>query len=167
MLMEFGSLYPTAQMTLGQVVEIGSMLFLSLVAGRFRIRWFLIVGMVLGITRFALFALAGDLGLLAVIWLGIALHGPIYTFTMVAGRIFLDKRVPDTMRGQAQALYQLLSMGLAGIVGSFFCEVVYQDQVTDELSSWTNFWWVLAAFTLIPLAYFFIGVIGKPSRPNQ
>ncbi|MDB2505937.1 MFS transporter [Opitutales bacterium] len=167
MLMEFGSLYPTAQMTLGQVVEIGSMLFLSLVAGRFRIRWFLIVGMVLGITRFALFALAGDLGLLAVIWLGIALHGPIYTFTMVAGRIFLDKRVPDTMRGQAQALYQLLSMGLAGIVGSFFCEVVYQDQVTDELSSWTNFWWVLAAFTLIPLAYFLIGVIGKPSRPNQ
>lgn len=162
MLMEFGSLHPTAQMTLGQVVEIGSMLFLSLVAGRFRIRWFLIVGMVLGITRFALFALAGDLGLLAVIWLGIALHGPIYTFTMVAGRIFLDKRVPDTMRGQAQALYQLLVGSVAGIVGSFFCETVYQRQVTDELSSWSSFWWVLAAFALIPLAYFFIGVIGKP-----
>ena len=167
MLMEFGSLHPTAQMTLGQVVEIGSMLFLSLVAGRFRIRWFLIVGMVLGITRFALFALAGDLGLLAVIWLGIALHGPIYTFTMVAGRIFLDKRVPDTMRGQAQALYQLLVGSVAGIVGSFFCETVYQRQVTDELSSWSGFWWVLAAFALIPLAYFFIGVIGKPSEREQ
>tara|TARA_B110000093_G_scaffold121448_1_gene130154 strand:- start:1994 stop:3211 length:1218 start_codon:yes stop_codon:yes gene_type:complete len=164
MLMEFGSLHPTAQMTLGQVVEIGSMLFLSLVAGRFRIRWFLIVGMVLGITRFALFALAGDLGLLAVIWLGIALHGPIYTFTMVAGRIFLDKRVPDTMRGQAQALYQLLVGSVAGVVGSFFCETVYQSQVTDELSSWSSFWLVLAAFALIPLAYFFIGVVGKPSE---
>ena len=139
----------------------------SLVAGRFRIRWFLIVGMVLGITRFALFALAGDLGLLAVIWLGIALHGPIYTFTMVAGRIFLDKRVPDTMRGQAQALYQLLVGSVAGIVGSFFCETVYQRQVTDELSSWSGFWWVLAAFALIPLAYFFIGVIGKPSEQEQ
>ena len=167
MLMEFGSLHPTAQMTLGQVVEIGSMLFLSLVAGRFRIRWFLIVGMVLGITRFALFALAGDLGLLAVIWLGIALHGPIYTFTMVAGRIFLDKRVPDTMRGQAQALYQLLVGSVAGIVGSFFCEVVYQQHVTETLSSWSVFWWALAAFTLIPLAYFFIGVIGKPSGQEQ
>jgi MFS family permease len=162
MLKEFGSLHPTAQMTLGQVVEIGSMLFLSMVAGRFRIRWFLIVGMVLGLARFALFALAGDLGLLAVIWLGIALHGPIYTFTMVAGRIFLDKRVPDTMRGQAQALYQLLVGSVAGVVGSFFCETVYQRHVTDELSSWSGFWWVLAAFTLIPLAYFFIGVVGKP-----
>jgi MFS family permease len=164
MLKEFGSLHPTAQMTLGQVVEIGSMLFLSMVAGRFRIRWFLIVGMVLGLARFALFALAGDLGLLAVIWLGIALHGPIYTFTMVAGRIFLDKRVPDTMRGQAQALYQLLVGSVAGVVGSFFCETVYQRHVTDELSSWSGFWWVLAAFTLIPLAYFFIGVVGKPSE---
>jgi MFS family permease len=167
MLKEFGSLHPTAQMTLGQVVEIGSMLFLSMVAGRFRIRWFLIVGMVLGLARFALFALAGDLGLLAVIWLGIALHGPIYTFTMVAGRIFLDKRVPDTMRGQAQALYQLLVGSVAGVVGSFFCETVYQRHVTDELSSWSGFWWVLAAFTLIPLAYFFIGVIGKPSEQEQ
>jgi MFS family permease len=167
MLMEFGSLHPTAQMTLGQVVEIGSMLFLSLVAGRFRIRWFLIVGMVLGITRFALFALAGDLGLLAVVWLGIALHGPIYTFTMVAGRIFLDKRVPDTMRGQAQALYQLLVGSVAGIIGSFFCEVLYQQHVTETLSSWSKFWWVLAAFTLLPLAYFFIGVIGKPSEQEQ
>jgi MFS family permease len=164
MLKEFGSLHPTAQMTLGQVVEIGSMLFLSMVAGRFRIRWFLIVGMVLGLARFALFALAGDLGLLAVIWLGIALHGPIYTFTMVAGRIFLDKRVPDTMRGQAQALYQLLVGSVAGVVGSFFCETVYQRHVTDELSSWSGFWWVLAAFTLIPLAYFFIGVVGKSSE---
>jgi len=164
MLMEFGSLYPTAQMTLGQMVEIGSMLFLSLVAGRFRIRWFLIVGMVLGIARFALFALAGEWGMLPLIWLGIALHGTIYTFTTVAGRIFLDKRVPDTMRGQAQALYQLLLVSVAGIVGSFFCEVVYQDHVTAELSSWSNFWWVLAAFTLVPLAYFFIGVVGKPSE---
>ena len=167
MLMEFGSLYPTAQMTLGQVVEIGSMLFLSMVAGRFRIRWFLIVGMVLGLARFALFALAGDLGLLALIWLGIALHGPIYTFTMVAGRIFLDKRVPDTMRGQAQALYQLLVGSVAGIVGSFFCEVVYQQHVTEKLSSWSVFWWALAGFTLIPLAYFFIGVIGKSSEQEQ
>ena len=152
MLKEFGSVHPAAQMTLGQAVEIGSMLFLSLVAGRFRIRWFLIAGMVLGVTRFALFALAGELGVLAVIWLGIALHGPIYTLSTVTGRIFLDKRVPDTMRGQAQALYQLLVGSVAGIVGSFFCETVYQHQVTDELSSWTGFWWTSGCFRDAPIS---------------
>lgn len=161
MLKDFGSVHPAAQMTMGQAVEIASLLFISFVAGRFRIRWFLIAGMLLGVTRFALFALAGELGVLAVIWLGIGLHGPIYTFVTVTGRIFLDKRVPDTMRGQAQALYQLLVGSIAGIVGSFFCETVYQYQVTDELSSWTGFWWILAAFAMLPLAYFFVGVIAK------
>ncbi|MFQ3224499.1 MAG: MFS family permease [Lentimonas sp.] len=164
MLKQFGSLHPTAQMTLGQAVEIGAMLFLSFVAGRFRIRWFVIVGLVLGVTRFALFALAGELGVLAVIWLGIALHGPIYTFTVVAGRIFLDKRVPRTMRGQAQALYQLMVGSVAGIVGAFFCEMIYQRQVTAELSSWTAFWLVLAGFALLPLLYFSVGVLGKSSE---
>jgi|FLOH01.1.fsa_nt_gi MFS family permease len=162
MLKQFGSLHPTAEMTMGQIVEIGAMLFLSFVAGRFRIRWFLIVGMVLGLTRFALFALAGEFSLLVLIWLGIALHGPIYTFMTVAGRIFLDKRVPNTMRGQAQALYQLLIGSVAGIVGAFCCEWLYQVQVGEFQQSWSLYWWVLAVFTLVPLVYFFIGVIGQP-----
>jgi len=161
MLSQFGSLHPTAQMTFGQAVEIGAMLFLSFVAGRFRVRWFVIVGLVLGVTRFALFALAGELGVLAVIWLGIALHGLIYTFTVVAGRIFLDKRVPGTMRGQAQALYQLMVGSVAGIVGAFFCEMIYQRQVTADLSSWTGYWLLLAGMAMIPLVYFFVGVVGK------
>jgi hypothetical protein len=52
-------------------------------------------------------------------------------------------------------------------VGSFFCETVYQHQVTEELSSWTGFWLVLATFTMIPLVYFFIGVIGKSGEGDQ
>jgi len=166
MLKEFGSLYPTAEMTIGQALEVLAMLFLSLVAGRFRIRWFLIVGMLFGVLRFALFALAGECGVLAVIWLGVALQGPIYTFTMVAGRLFLDKRVPDTMRGQAQALYQLLVFSVAGIIGAFFCGWLYESQSEAGVVQWTSYWLILAAMTLIPLAYFFIGVVGKPSRPN-
>ena len=163
MLKQFGSLHPTAQMTMGQALEVFAMLFLSLVAGRFRVRWFVIVGMFFGLMRFALFALAGELGLLAVIWLGIALHGPIYTFTMVAGRIFLDKRVPGTMRGQAQALYQLLGGSIAGIVGAFFCEWQYRMLVGDSLHSWTLYWLLLVGFALVPLAYFFVGVFRLPA----
>lgn len=166
MLMEFGSNHPTAQMTIGQGVELFAMLFLSLVAGRLRMRWLLIVGMLLGFVRFALFALAGDLGLLAIIWLGISIHGPIFTFTMVAGRLFLDKRVAQTMRGQAQALYQLLVSNLGGIVGAFLCGWLYTQYVDAPQPNWSLFWWILAASVFIPLAYFFIGVIGK-KKVNQ
>jgi len=164
MLMHFGSSAPTAQMTFGQVVEVGAMLFLSATAARLRIRWFVIVGMSLGVFRLLLFALAGEVGILAIIWLGIALHGPVYAFSMVAGRMFLDKRVPDTMRGQAQALFQLLNGSIAGIIGSFFCSWWYRVQVDEALDSWVSYWAVLAIVSVIPLVYFFVGVTGKGAR---
>ena len=129
MLKAFGSSSPSAQMTLGQCSELLAMLFLSLVAGRFRIRWFLVIAMSLGVLRFSLFALAGQVGMIGMIWLGIALHGPIYTFMMVTGRMFLDQRVPRAMRGQGQALYAFLTVSLAGVGGAFLCEWLYQWQV--------------------------------------
>jgi MFS family permease len=161
MLKVFGSQHPTAQMTFGQVVEIGAMLFLSYVAGRCRIRWFVIVGLILGVLRFSLFALAGELGVLAIIWIGIALHGPIYTFMTVAGRMFLDKRVPSTMRGQAQALYQLLVGSVAGVIGAFACDWLYHLQVTDEPQSWALYWWILASAAALVLLYFCVGLFGR------
>jgi MFS family permease len=164
MLKAFGSLHPTAQMTFGQAVEVVAMLFLSVAADRFRIRWFLIVGMLCGVLRFALFALAGEFGLLALIWLGIALQGPIYTFTMVSGRLFLDKRVPNTMRGQAQALYQLLVGSVGGIVGAFFCGWFYASQISATSQNWTIYWLVLAGMALVPLLYFAVGVLWQSKR---
>lgn len=164
MLSDLGSLHPSAQMTLGQMVEIVAMLFLSFVAGRYRIRWFLIVGLVLGVLRFALFAMAGELGILSLVWLGIALHGPIYTFISVAGRMFLDKRVPGTMRGQAQALHHLMVFSLAGVIGAFTCNALYEWQVTGAPESWAPFWWILAGSATMILAYFCVGLLG-PSEP--
>lgn len=167
MLVEFGSQHPTAQMTFGQMLEIFAMLLLSLLGSRFRVRWFVLLGLGFGVLRFALFALAGESGMLAVIWVGIALHGPIYTFLYVTGRMFLDKRVPDTMRGQAQALFQLLIGSVGGIVGAFSCEWIYQSADGGDPEGWARFWWILAAFSVIPLVYFLVGVTGKSSEQKS
>lgn len=161
MLKELGSQNPTAEMTIGQGVEIFTMIGLSLLAGRFRIRWLLIIGMLFGFVRFALFAVAGETGLLVVIWLGIALHGPIFTYTNVAGRMFLDKRVPPTMRGQAQSLHHLLVFSIAGIVGAFSCGWLYNQQINELHHQWSLYWGILAASTWIPLVYFCRGMIAK------
>lgn len=162
MLTAFGSEHPTAEMGLGQAMELGAMLFLSAVAGRFRMRWFLLWGMSLAVFRFGLFALGAELGALSVLWVGIALHGPVYTFIAVAGRIYLDKRVPESMRGQAQALHSLLVFNLTGIVGAFLCEWLYRGSV-DGASGWPAFWWVLSGLAALPLAYFVSGLIRKSS----
>ncbi|MGC6424292.1 MAG: MFS transporter [Lentimonas sp.] len=164
MLKAFGSESPTASMTIGQFVEVLAMLFLSIVAGRFRVRWFLIAGFLLGLLRFSFFALAGHFDWIALIWLGIALQGPVFTFTNVAARLFLDKRVPQTMRGQAQALYQLLTYSSAGIIGAFACGGLFEHFVTDSTQSWSSLWWILTASILAPLTYLFVGLIRKSDR---
>ena len=100
---------------------------------------------------------AGETGLLPIIWLGIALHGPIYTFMIVAGRIFVDRRVSSKLRGQAQALYSLLTINVAGILGSFFFEIVYQRTVAMPSENWAGLWIAMAVFAMIPLIYFWVG----------
>lgn len=159
MLNVFGSAHPTVQMTIGQGAEVFAMLLLSLFVGRYRMRWMLMVSMTLGVLRFAVFAWAGTNGLLPIIWLGIALHGPIYTCMTVTGRIFVDRRVDPALRGQAQALYSLLVISVASIIGSFFCEIIYQNTVTEDLYSWTGFWLILTAFTILPLVYVCCGLL--------
>jgi MFS family permease len=162
MLTAFGSEHPTAEMGLGQATELVAMLFLSAVAGRFRVRWFLVWGMSLAVLRYGLFALGAELGTLTILWCGVALHGPVYTFIAVAGRLYLDKRVPETIRGQAQALYSLLVFNVTGIVGAFLCEWLYRGAVI-EASNWPVFWWVLSGFAALPLVYFLSGLIRKTS----
>lgn len=166
MLTSFNSLYPTAQMGIGQAMELVAMLLLSAVAGRFRMRWFLIWAMALAALRFGLFALGAELGSLFIIWAGIALHGPVYTFMTVAGRIYLDKRVPPTMRGQAQALYSLLIFSLAAIVGTFICEWLYQSSVSGT-AGWPLFWLVLSGLAIVPLAYFILGMKRTITKPGN
>lgn len=164
MLKEFGSSHPAAQMTIGQGAEVLAILLLSIFAGRYQMRWLLMLSMVFGVARFALLALAGATGLLPVIWLGIALHGPIYTCMTIAGRIFIDRRVSLMLRGQAQALYSLLVMSIAGIIGSFFCEWMYRYSVISGSNNWVGFWLLMTAFAIIPLIYFFVGIVRKSRK---
>ena len=167
MLKAFGSEYPTGQMTIGQFMELFAMLLLSMIAGRYRIRSLLILSMLFGVARFLLFALSGAIGSLPVIWLGIALHGPIYTFMTVSGRIFVDRRVPARIRGQAQALYSLLTINIAGILGSFCCEIVYQNTLSTTDNDWVGFWLIMAGFAVIPLIYFVTGFSERTSNPAK
>ncbi|CAI8290113.1 MAG: Putative nucleoside transporter YegT [Opitutia bacterium UBA7350] len=157
LLTDLGSMHPTGQMGLGQATEVGAMLLLSALAGRFRIRWFLVWGMSLAVLRFALFGLGAEFGAMAVVWLGIALNGPVYTFMTVAGRLYLDKRVPDTMRGQAQALFGLMVFNIAAILGAFLCEGLYRKLVFEG-EGWFVFWLSLSGVAAVPLGYFLLGV---------
>ena len=65
------------------------------------------------------------------------------------------------MRGQAQGLYGLMTINVAGILGSLLFEVVYRCTVATPYENWTIFWAAMAFFATIPLIYFLLGGVKK------
>jgi len=149
---------PTAQMTLGQVTEIFAMLFLSWVGMRAKVKSLVVLAMVFGVFRFGLYALAGHQGVVMWMWLGVSLHGPCYTFFSVTGQMFVDRRVPESMRGQAQALLSLLGGNIGGSVGALSCGAIFSASgAASSWMAWVIFWSVLTSLVLVCLIYFCLG----------
>jgi|TARA_B110000908_G_scaffold43992_1_gene53502 hypothetical protein len=155
LLKELGDVHPAASMTLGQVTEIFAMLLLGGLLAKGRIRWVLIAALVMGLLRYGLFAFAGWSGGLTWMWLGIALHGPCYTFYYVTAQMVVDRRIDPGMRNQAQALLTTLG-ALGGFVGSLFCGWYYTE--THGLPhEWVFFWGGLGVVVLGCGLYFLMG----------
>jgi uncharacterized membrane protein YeaQ/YmgE (transglycosylase-associated protein family) len=57
----------------------------------------------------------------------------------------------------------LLVFNLAGIVGAFVCEWLYQVRV-ESASSWLSFWLILSALAALPLLYFTLGLLRQSSN---
>lgn len=155
-LMELGDVHPAASMTLGQVTEIVAMLSLGWLLGRGKLRWVLVASLLLGIARYGLFAYSGWSGGLVWMWLGIAMHGPCYTFFYITGQMLVDRRVDPGMRSQAQALLGTIVGGVGGFVGSLFCGWYYAGTL-GLANSWLFFWSGLALAVMGCTVYFVAG----------
>jgi len=153
-LKELGDGHPVASMTLGQVTEIAAMLMLSGMLAKWRLRWVLLIAIGFALVRYLLFALGGWTEGLVWIWLGIAMHGPCYTFYYLTGQILVSRRVQPEIRSQAQALLGTLTNGIGGLVGSVFCGLYYAKTI-GLVNGWVFFWGGLAAGVLGCGIYFF------------
>ncbi|MBT8035920.1 MAG: MFS transporter [Verrucomicrobiae bacterium] len=161
-LKELGDGHPTASMALGQVTEIGAMLMLAGLLAKGRLRWVLIAALSLGVARYGLFAYSGWTGSLPWLWLGIALHGPCYTFYFVTGQMLVDRRVAPGMRSQAQALLGTMVGGIGGLLGSLLCGWYYGVTI-DLVNGWVFFWGGLMV-AVFGCAVYFINGYGR--APN-
>lgn len=153
-LKDMGDSHPVATMTIGQITEIAAMLMLSGLMAKGRLRWVLIAAIIFALVRYLLFALAGWSGSLPWMWLGIAMHGPCYTFYSVTGQILVNRRVDPGLRNQAQALLGTLSNGLGGLAGSLLCGLYYQ-QIIGLVNGWAFFWGGLATAVFGCGVYFY------------
>ncbi|MCA9068515.1 MAG: MFS transporter, partial [Planctomycetaceae bacterium] len=109
---------PAWNMSYGQMSEIFFMLVMPLFFKRLGVKWMLFVGMLAWVVRYGLFSLGADDGVMWMILVGILLHGICYDFFFVTGQIYVDKKAPPKIRGQAQGFLVLMTQGIGLGIGA-------------------------------------------------
>ncbi len=111
-------LAPALTMSFGQMSEIFFMLIMPLFFARLGVKWMLFVGMLAWVIRYALFAVGAPDQATWMIIGGVVLHGICYDFFFVTGQIYTDKAAPPGIRGQAQGMLVLFTLGLGMLIGA-------------------------------------------------
>lgn len=113
-----GQSSPAFKMSFGQMSEIIFMVLMPLFFARLGVKWMLFVGMLAWVVRYGLFALASGDGVAWAVISGVVLHGICYDFFFVTGQIYTDKVAPSKIRGQAQGMLVLFTLGIGMFIGA-------------------------------------------------
>ncbi len=108
----------TALANWGQFAEMFLMLLIPIAIAKFGIKWTMALGMLALAVRFGAFSIADAYGGDIWIYIGILVHGLIFGFFFVGGQIYVDKKAPEEIRGQAQGFIFLTTFGVGLVAGT-------------------------------------------------
>ena len=149
-------------MSIGQLSEVLVLFGLGFIMRRFSYSTIFLMGIVLTVVRFGLFAMA-DQDSIWMLILGISLHGLLWSFFFEVGRVYLYERAPDKYRAQVQALATLGTSGVGSISGTLLVGLAYHRLITTG-PGWPAYWWVLAAWCTACGVGFMLIFRDTPSR---
>ena len=163
---------PAGIQSLGQVGEIFFMLALPLLLKRYGIKNILLMAMAAWGTRYLAFAFGNAGPLIALVFIGILLHGVCYDFFFVSGQIYTDEKAGPRIRGAAQGFINLVTNGLGYFVGSFISGLTADafshcaDAATpcvNVVRDWQSIWLVPAGAAFVILVVFAMSFRPRPS----
>lgn len=127
-----GAENPGFTMSFGQMSEVFFMVVMPVCFARLGVKWMLLVGMLAWVARYGLFSAAAGTSNQAMILAGILLHGICYDFFFVTGQIYVDKKAPVAIRGQAQGFLVLVTLGLGMLIGAQVAGGLFDWAATPE-----------------------------------
>jgi len=140
---EIGWSAAAAKMSLGQFFEIGILFAMPFFFRTIRFRRIFFWGLLLWGVRYFLFAFARPDNYEFLLYLGIAVQGFVFVWIVIAAQIYVDNRVPVSLRSTAQGLISFANQGIGIFIGSWIAgEVVLANTLTDGTHDWGTIWLV-------------------------
>jgi MFS family permease len=158
-----------AKLTIGQVSDVVFLLLLPFLLPRLGVKGILLVGMLAWALRFALFAqFDAQRDAAWMLYLGIAVHGMCYDYIFVMGRMYVDKHASEDIRGAAQGLHAMVTLGAGMLIGSYLSGLVgewYSRPSGDTtVHNWGPIWTVPAVLSGV-LVIVFWALFRERPRP--
>jgi MFS family permease len=161
-LKDLGDATPSLTMGLAQLLEGFAMFALGGLLTRFRLKWVLLAGLLVGMLRLGLMT-SNAHGWLV---LSIALHGPVFVLFYPTTQIYLEQRVAPRLRAQSQALLSLLNSGVGNLCGYFLIGLWHQACTSPAgVVDWSRFWTALTLATAAVSVFFLLLYQGQ-KRPE-
>lgn len=145
----------TFTMSFGQMSEIFFMLVMPLFFARLGVKYMLLVGMLAWVARYGLFAAAASDRVMWMILGGVVLHGICYDFFFVTGQIYVDKKAPAAIRGQAQGFLVFITQGLGMFLGAQIFGQIVANNTVDKVKHWQQIWMVPCIAAAVIAVVFF------------
>ena len=161
-LKETGFRYLTMTMNLGQAGEIGFMLLVPVIIGRFGYKKAMMIALGALAFRNACFWGAASGGPVALDFCGILIHGLIFGLLIVGSQMFIDEVAPKDLRNQAQGLVNLLTAGLGVFASNFLFDAVLAYGAAPGAHAWPQAY--LLALVLAFLAFFAVAARFRTKR---
>jgi nucleoside transporter len=162
-----------AKMTLGQVSDVVFLLLLPVLLPRLGVKGILLLGMTAWMLRFGLLSrFTTQQDSVWMLFLAIAIHGICYDFIFVMGRMYVDDRARAEIRGAAQGLHAIMTLGLGMFIGSWLAGVVgghYANPLGQEpgTHAWREIWLLPAALSAVLLIGFALLFTDQPSKIRE
>lgn len=144
----------TGKQTLGQASEVLFMLALPFFLQRLGMKTTLLIGMLAWTVRYFLFAFGNSGDLVALLLIGIALHGVCYDFFFVSGQIYTDSRAGEKYKSSAQGLITLATYGVGMLAGFYFAGLITDWYASAGVQGWRTIWLYPAIFAAIVAGIF-------------
>ncbi len=154
-------------MTIGQVMEILTMLVLGVTLKRLGWRTTMIIGILGHTARFLIYAFFPQHK--EIIILVQLVHGICYAFFFATVYIFVDAHFPKDTRASAQGLFNMMIFGFGYIAANFACPWLKQSVFTrGEVTDFKSLFLLPAAISLVTaLALAFLFHPPKAAQPGQ